>query len=53
MLTLLVPGVLMGGSPADAGAAANDHFLPILGVGRIFIPFMFLMKGTSWLFNRF
>lgn len=35
MLTLLVPGVLMGGS--DAGGGGGDPqagFLPIMGVGR-------------------
>lgn len=42
MLTLLVPGVGMGGSDAGGGAAPTGRFLPLMGVGRMFIPFLFM-----------
>ena len=45
MLALLVPGVGMGGS--DEGAAATpNHLLMLMGVGRMFIPFMLLIQGV-------
>lgn len=46
MLALLVPGTNMGGSPADAPVGGDDHFLAIMGVGRILIPFLWI---RGWL----
>lgn len=44
MLVLLVPGVLMGGSPSDAPVGGDDHFLAIMGVGRAIVPFLLWLR---------
>ena len=50
MLSLLVPGVLMGGSPSDAPVGAVNHLLPLMGVGRVLFPFILVVQGVSkWL----
>ena len=42
MLSLLVPGVLMGGSSTADGGAGGIPRLLMLGVGRVWwIPFLF------------
>jgi len=48
MLSLLVPGVHMGGGTAAAGADPLAGFLPIMGVGRawwIIITFLGVLHG--------
>lgn len=47
MLTLLIPGVSMGGSGTGGSPATNDHLLTIMGIGRSWwIPF--LLSVGAW-----
>lgn len=47
MLTLLVPGVLMGASPVGAAPGGADRLLPLVGVGRAWLlPFLMLIGGS-------
>jgi hypothetical protein len=49
MLVLLVPGVLMGGSPVGGAPAGVTHLLPLMGVGRAwwFILSLLGLQGVS------
>lgn len=44
MLTLLVPGVGMGGNGGTAAAADTSHLLMLMGVGRSWLlPFLLFL----------
>lgn len=44
MLVLLVPGVGMGAGATGGGGGSTPHLLMVMGVGRVFIPLLWLRE---------